>query len=136
MIPVPGHSVRDRTLFFLVVLSLQLAIDGVSAQPANRIHQRADQHKAESKSESLEALRARIAAHLSQPRFAPASWGVKIASLDTGRTIFEHNPEKYFNPASNAKLYTTALALERLGADYRIKTSIYSSVRPDASGTL
>jgi D-alanyl-D-alanine carboxypeptidase/D-alanyl-D-alanine-endopeptidase (penicillin-binding protein 4) len=61
---------------------------------------------------------------------------VKIISIDTGRTIFEHNPEKYFNPASNAKLYTAALALERLGADYRIKTSLYSSARPDASGTL
>src|SRR4030095_5464000 len=33
-------------------------------------------------------------------------------------------------------LYTTALALERLGADYRIKTSLYSTARPDASGTL
>src|SRR5215831_321981 len=136
MIPVAGRSVRDRTLFLLVVLSFQLVIYRVSAQPANRIHQRAEQHKPESRSEPLEALRARIAAHLSQPRFGAASWGVKIASLDTGRTIFEHNPEKYFNPASNAKLYTTALALDRLGADYRIKTSVYSSVKPDASGTL
>ena len=136
MIPVAGRSVRDRTLFLLAVLSFQLVIYRVSAQPANRIHQRAEQHKPESRSEPLEALRARIAAHLSQPRFGAASWGVKIASLDTGRTIFEHNPEKYFNPASNAKLYTTALALDRLGADYRIKTSVYSSVKPDASGTL
>lgn len=86
--------------------------------------------------ETLSSLRERIAAHLAQPRFAPAAWGVKIVSLDTGRTIFEHNPQKYFNPASNAKLYTAALALERLGADYRIKTSLYSMSRPDASGTL
>jgi len=63
-------------------------------------------------------------------------WGVKIVSLETGKTIFEHNPEKYFNPASNAKLYTAALALERLGVDHRIKTSLYSTSRPDASGTL
>lgn len=86
--------------------------------------------------ETLDSLRARIAAHIAQPRFAPAAWGLKIVSLDTGRTIFEHNPQKYFNPASNAKLYTAALALERLGADFRIKTSLYSSARPDASGTL
>jgi len=63
-------------------------------------------------------------------------WGVKILSLDTGKIIFEHNPQKYFNPASNAKLYTAALALERLGPDHRIKTSIYSTAKPDASGTL
>jgi serine-type D-Ala-D-Ala carboxypeptidase/endopeptidase (penicillin-binding protein 4) len=86
--------------------------------------------------DTLEALAARLAAHLSQPRFAPAAWGVKIVSLDTGKALFEHNPQKYFNPASNAKLYTTALALDRLGADYRIRTSLYSSVRPEASGTL
>lgn len=86
--------------------------------------------------EKLDLLRARIAAHISQPRFGPASWGIKIASIDTGKTIFEHNPQKYFNPASNAKLYTAALALERLGADFRTRTSLYSTARPDASGAL
>src|SRR6185295_14211143 len=60
----------------------------------------------------------------------------KIVSLDTGKLIFEHNPQKYFSPASNAKLYTAALALEKLGPDYRIKTSLYSMAKPDASGTL
>ncbi|HKP10681.1 MAG TPA: D-alanyl-D-alanine carboxypeptidase/D-alanyl-D-alanine-endopeptidase, partial [Blastocatellia bacterium] len=68
--------------------------------------------------------------------FAPAAWGVKVVSLDTGKTLFEHNPQKYFNPASNAKLYVAALALDRLGADYRMRTSLYAAARPDASGTL
>lgn len=86
--------------------------------------------------ETLDSLRGRIVAHIAQARFAPAAWGVKIVSLETGKTLFEHNPEKYFNPASNAKLYTAALALDRLGVDYRIKTSLYSSARPDASGAL
>jgi D-alanyl-D-alanine carboxypeptidase/D-alanyl-D-alanine-endopeptidase (penicillin-binding protein 4) len=87
-------------------------------------------------SETLESLRARIAAHISQARFAPAAWGLKIVSLDTDKTIFEHNPQKYFNPASNAKLYSAALALAKLGTDFRIRTSLYSSARPDTSGTL
>jgi D-alanyl-D-alanine carboxypeptidase/D-alanyl-D-alanine-endopeptidase (penicillin-binding protein 4) len=65
-----------------------------------------------------------------------ASWGLKIVSLDTEKTIFEHNPQKYFNPASNAKLYSAALALARLGTDFRIRTSFYSNARPDTSGTL
>ena len=86
--------------------------------------------------ETIESLRLRIATHISQPRFAAAQWGIKIVSLDTGKLIFEHNPQKYFSPASNAKLYTAALALERLGTDYRIKTSLYSTSRPNASGTL
>ena len=61
---------------------------------------------------------------------------MKIVSLDSGKIIFEHNAGKYFNPASNAKLYSAALALDRLGADYRIKTSLYSTARPNATGTL
>ncbi|HVG21871.1 MAG TPA: D-alanyl-D-alanine carboxypeptidase/D-alanyl-D-alanine-endopeptidase [Blastocatellia bacterium] len=92
--------------------------------------------QAGSQSETLDSLKARIAAHISQPRFAPAAWGLKVVSLDSGKVIFEQNAQKYFNPASNAKLYTAALALDRLGADYRIKTSLYSTARPDATGTL
>jgi D-alanyl-D-alanine carboxypeptidase/D-alanyl-D-alanine-endopeptidase (penicillin-binding protein 4) len=86
--------------------------------------------------DSYESLAARLAAHIAQPRFAPAAWGVKVVSLDSGKTIFENNAEKYFSPASNAKLYTCALALDRLGADYKIKTSIYATAQPDTGGTL
>jgi D-alanyl-D-alanine carboxypeptidase/D-alanyl-D-alanine-endopeptidase (penicillin-binding protein 4) len=89
-----------------------------------------------SQAETLDSLRGRIAAHLSQPRFGAAAWGVKVVSLDTGKTVFDHNADKYFSPASNAKLYSTALALDRLGPDYRIKTSLYATVRPDASGVV
>ena len=89
-----------------------------------------------SQPETLDSLRARIAAHIAQPRFTAATWGIKIVSLDSGKTLFEHNPQKYFNPASNAKLYTAALALDRLGADLRIKTSLYSAARPDANGSM
>ena len=96
----------------------------------------AQQQQAATQAESVESLSSRIGAHIAQPRFAPAAWGVKIVSLDSGKIIFEHNAGKYFNPASNAKLYSAALALDRLGADYRIKTSLYSTARPNATGTL
>ena len=86
--------------------------------------------------ETVDSLRTRLTTHISQPRFNSAAWGIKIVSLDSGKTIFEHNSQKYFSPASNAKLYTAALALERLGVNHRIKTSLYSTSRPDASGTL
>ena len=85
---------------------------------------------------TLVELRQRLADHIGQPKFAGAMWGAKIVSLDTGVTVFEHNPQKLFSPASNSKLYTVALALDRLGADYRIKTSLYAKARPKASGTL
>jgi D-alanyl-D-alanine carboxypeptidase/D-alanyl-D-alanine-endopeptidase (penicillin-binding protein 4) len=81
-------------------------------------------------------LQQRLAEHLGQPKFAAALWGAKVVSLDSGKTVFEHNPGKLFSPASNSKLYTVALALDRLGADYRIKTSLYARAKPTRAGTL
>jgi D-alanyl-D-alanine carboxypeptidase/D-alanyl-D-alanine-endopeptidase (penicillin-binding protein 4) len=86
--------------------------------------------------ETVESLQSRITAVVAHPRYGSAAWGIKIVSLDTGKLIFAHNAEKYFSPASNAKLYTGALALARLGPDFRIRTSLYSAARPDATGTL
>jgi D-alanyl-D-alanine carboxypeptidase/D-alanyl-D-alanine-endopeptidase (penicillin-binding protein 4) len=85
---------------------------------------------------TLVELRQRLADHVGQPKYASALWGVKIISLDTGVTVFEHNPLKLFSPASNSKLYTVALAFDRLGADYRIKTSLYAKAKPNRAGTL
>jgi D-alanyl-D-alanine carboxypeptidase/D-alanyl-D-alanine-endopeptidase (penicillin-binding protein 4) len=86
--------------------------------------------------DSLPALQTRLAALLDEPRFAQAQWGVKVVSLDSGRTLFERNADKLLKPASNAKLYTAALALDRLGPDYRIKTSFYTASKPDGEGVI
>ena len=85
---------------------------------------------------SVAELQQRLAAHVRQPKFAAATWGVKVVSLETGAILFEENPQLYFSPASNSKLYTVALVLDRLGGDYRIKTSLYSSNQPDSRGVL
>ena len=81
-------------------------------------------------------LHQRLSNHLAQPKFAAAAWGVKIVSLDSGHVLFEHDAGKLLKPASNAKLYTGALALDRLGPDFRIKTSLLSKSRPSRTGTL
>jgi D-alanyl-D-alanine carboxypeptidase/D-alanyl-D-alanine-endopeptidase (penicillin-binding protein 4) len=85
---------------------------------------------------TLEELERRLTEHVSQPRFAAGLLGVKIVSLDTGKTLFEHQAGKLFSPASNSKLYTVALALDQLGGSYRIKTSLYAASKPDPQGTL
>jgi serine-type D-Ala-D-Ala carboxypeptidase/endopeptidase (penicillin-binding protein 4) len=130
-----NHFIKRTTLAVLLAQMLAPASAQVSQEPKPAA-QPASQQQASPQIETLDSLRARILAHISQQRFAPAAWGVKIASLDSGKVIFEHNAQKYFSPASNAKLYTAALALDRLGADHRIKTSLYSTARPDEAGTL
>jgi D-alanyl-D-alanine carboxypeptidase/D-alanyl-D-alanine-endopeptidase (penicillin-binding protein 4) len=72
--------------------------------------------------------RAELAARLVQSLAATAApgaqWGVKAVSLKTGRTLFETNANRLFVPASNTKLFTGALALDRLGADRTLATTL------------
>ena len=85
---------------------------------------------------TLPELTRQLEAHVSQPRFNGALWGVKIISLDSGKTVFEHHADRLMSPASNSKLYTGALALDRLGPEYRIVTPILASRSPNSRGTL
>lgn len=85
---------------------------------------------------TLPELQSKIAEVLAKPELASAMVGLKVVSLDTGRTVFEENATKLLRPASNMKLYTVAAALDRLSPDYRFVTSAYVSARPDASGVV
>jgi D-alanyl-D-alanine carboxypeptidase/D-alanyl-D-alanine-endopeptidase (penicillin-binding protein 4) len=69
-------------------------------------------------------LAARIDAHIGEPRFAAADWGIAVVSLDDGRTLYTHRADRLLQPASTAKLFTAALALSTLGADYRLPTRL------------
>jgi D-alanyl-D-alanine carboxypeptidase/D-alanyl-D-alanine-endopeptidase (penicillin-binding protein 4) len=59
---------------------------------------------------------------LDDPAFATAYWGIVVQSLKTGEYLYLRNPHRGFMPASNMKLFTTAVALEKLGPDFRYTT--------------
>ena len=86
--------------------------------------------------QTVAELQARIRTSLARPELRRGQIGVKVVSLDTGKTIFEENAEKYFMPASNMKSYTVAAALEKLSPDFRFVTSVFASALPDADGTI
>ena len=85
---------------------------------------------------TLPELQAKIQTVLSRPELRRGNIGVKIVSLDTNKTIYEQNAEKYLMPASNMKSYTVAAAIEKLSPDFRFATSVYAPAMPDASGTV
>ena len=85
---------------------------------------------------TVEELRARIQEVLHRPELAPSQVAVHVASLDSGRTLYEENAEKLLHPASNMKIYTVAAALALLTPDFRFKTSAYVPAMPDAAGTI
>jgi D-alanyl-D-alanine carboxypeptidase/D-alanyl-D-alanine-endopeptidase (penicillin-binding protein 4) len=86
--------------------------------------------------QTVEELRTRLDEHVTQPRFSGGLWGVKIVSLDSGRTVYEHHADRLMSPASNTKLYTGALALDQLGGDHRIVTPIFAAAKPDRAGVV
>ena len=70
---------------------------------------------------------------------APADkgeWGLLVVDAETGETLYELNADKYFVPASNMKLFTTALALAKLGPDYRFHTTLETHGTVSPQGVL
>jgi D-alanyl-D-alanine carboxypeptidase/D-alanyl-D-alanine-endopeptidase (penicillin-binding protein 4) len=101
--------------------------DRVSAGARNaKPHERAD----------AERFRQRAEAALSSAGADKGTWGVLVTDASTGEILYARNADGYFMPASNAKLFTTALALATLGPDYRVRTTVASNGEPDANGVL
>jgi len=75
---------------------------------------------------SLSRLKDELDQIFSDPNFSNAYWGVVIQSLETGEYFYRLNEHKSFIPASNMKLFTTAVALVKLGPDFKYKTNVYT----------
>jgi D-alanyl-D-alanine carboxypeptidase/D-alanyl-D-alanine-endopeptidase (penicillin-binding protein 4) len=98
-----------RTALVLLLLGLGLFATPLSAQPAPPA--------------SLSSV---IDTALAREDFNGSIWGVAVANLNSGYTLYERNPHTLFTPASNTKLFTSAAALEQLGPDYRFETRVYA----------
>ena len=71
-----------------------------STQPSPAPTPSAAQPRTAATTKSLAELRTRIAEILRKPELAPAMVGIKVASLDSGRVLFEENANKLLRPAS------------------------------------
>ncbi len=60
---------------------------------------------------------------LAGPGVARAHWGIDVVGLD-GTPIYSMNEGQYFQPASNAKLFTTTAALALLGPNTTFETRV------------
>lgn len=128
---------------FLVVLTATVVLIGGwllatrasnDPQPAKAPSVTASSASASTPSDSV--LTKEIERIIEESDAAQARWGVFVASTKDGRVLTSHDGDRLFTPASNMKIFTTAVALDLLGPDYRWRTSVYSARQMDASGVV
>ncbi|HEX6250074.1 MAG TPA: D-alanyl-D-alanine carboxypeptidase/D-alanyl-D-alanine-endopeptidase [Gemmatimonadaceae bacterium] len=71
----------------------------------------------------LAALRATLDSIHASANFRSAVVGILVVDAETGETLYSRNAETALMPASNMKIVTGAVALARLGPDYRYRTT-------------
>ncbi|MFN6065836.1 MAG: D-alanyl-D-alanine carboxypeptidase, partial [Pseudanabaena sp.] len=71
------------------------------------------------------------------PQLQASRVGVFVQTNETKPKVLANlDGDRYFIPASNTKLFTTAIALKALGSDYRFATKLMSNDLPNPQGTL
>jgi D-alanyl-D-alanine carboxypeptidase/D-alanyl-D-alanine-endopeptidase (penicillin-binding protein 4) len=62
---------------------------------------------------------------ITTPDYQNSRWGILVVDAETGKTVFEHNPDMLFSPASVTKLYSCAAALVAYGPEHQFETPVY-----------
>jgi D-alanyl-D-alanine carboxypeptidase/D-alanyl-D-alanine-endopeptidase (penicillin-binding protein 4) len=96
-----------------------------SAHPRHRAH---DRQKGPSLALEVNQL-------LADPEVSQAHWGVSVTTLE-GRQIFALNDGQLFEPASNAKMFTTAAAAALLPLSLTYTTNVVAEGPIDSAGVL
>ena len=84
----------------------------------------------------VERFASRVQAALSEQHAQKALWGILVVDRDTGETLYELNADRFFTPASNAKIFTTSLALAILGPNFRFRTTLETTGKLADDGHL
>jgi serine-type D-Ala-D-Ala carboxypeptidase/endopeptidase (penicillin-binding protein 4) len=111
---------------FPVIALLLVAPLPLAAQPTH--HRQHGRHKGPPLAIQVNRL-------LAQPDVANAHWGISVTTL-AGKQVFALNDGQLFEPASNAKMFTTAAAAALLPLSLTYTTNVVAEGPIDSTGTL
>jgi D-alanyl-D-alanine carboxypeptidase/D-alanyl-D-alanine-endopeptidase (penicillin-binding protein 4) len=127
-----------QTILGLACVLVVFAVCGAPALAQNQAKQAAK--KAEPPASLLDEEKVKFAERaatiLGGEQTAKGEWGVLIIDAKSGQALFEQNADRYFVPASNMKLFTTALALATLGPEYRFRTTLEAQTAVSPEGKI
>lgn len=69
-------------------------------------------------------------------RTRSGTWGAIVVSLTRGDTLFSRNPDGRLIPASTMKLFTSAVAFDRLGPEHTFSTDVLRDGPMDQAGVV
>ena len=123
---------------FVLGIVLAMAAAPGSAQKDSKSGDRKTEGRRAVKNERADsaAFRARVEKVLAAPEAQRGYWGLLVEDADSGALLYGQNQDRYFTPASNAKLFTLALALATLGPDYKFRTTLESQATVGENGVL
>jgi len=127
---------------FVVILIVAATVLPVNAQTSSRRTGAATKSAGQAQTSAsngragVAAFRAKVEKILGATDVNRGYWGMLIEDADSGEVLYSLNADRYFLPASNAKLFTAALTLATLGSDYCFHTTIESRSAADADGVL
>ena len=130
---------KIRNAILLVLAFLLVAPDIMDAQRRRRRARRparapAVQPIKYTTTRTAAALQAALASTTVMVR--SGTWGVMVVSLSRGDTLFSQNAGTSMLPASTMKVFTSAIAFERFGPDYRFSTDALRDGAVGPDGTL
>jgi serine-type D-Ala-D-Ala carboxypeptidase/endopeptidase (penicillin-binding protein 4) len=130
--------VRLFRFFMLAVVVCAVASAAAAQTPAGSTTHKAAAAKAApaASPKDVAQFATRVQSALSEAHAVKASWGILVLDRDTGETLYESNADRFFTPASNAKVFTTSLALAELGSDFRFRTTLESAAQISSDGKL
>lgn len=136
MLPANFRPRLRGSLLAAAACALGVLAAGAQDRPASADSAQGSAATSSSVRADVQRFAARVEVQLASRGADSGSWGLLVADADSGEVLYEKNADRYFAPASNAKIFTTALALATLGPGFRFRTTIETHAALSPAGRL